>query len=122
MTKKSRPTQKARAKAAAKNNPGPTKKVLGYGDDQLDPKTLTATPDNVEIENPDLRKRMLERRVVELANENQQLQMAVLEGQVKIGQNNLLMDAIISQAEKEGLELEFEFAAPPAIHDGPPTG
>lgn len=74
---------------------------------------MVPTPENIQINNPDLRKKMLSNHIAEIANHNTQLQDQIMAMQVRIASNNLVIEAIQNMAKAEGVQMSFNFEAPP---------
>jgi putative heme iron utilization protein len=98
----------------------PPKVVNFPKDERPNLSSLVPTPENVKAEDPVIRKRLMERQVTELVNQSSQLQQTIMEAQFKIASNNILIDSIVSQADKEKIELEFQIGPPPeAVEERP---
>jgi len=78
---------------------------------------LIPTPENVKIEDPKLRQKVIERSIADKVNESSQLQQTILEAQMRIAANNLNIEALVSKAKDEGYELEFGVAPEIADND-----
>jgi hypothetical protein len=75
---------------------------------------MVPTPDNIRVDNPELRKKMLSNHIAEIANHNTQLQDQIMAMQMRIASNNLVIEAIQNMAKSEGVQMSFNFEAPPA--------
>lgn len=80
---------------------------------------MVPTPGNIQINNPDLRKKMLANHLAEIANHNTQLQDQIMAMQVRIASNNLVIEAIQNMAKTEGVQMSFNFEGPPAADEAP---
>lgn len=75
--------------------------------------SMVGTPENVMIQNPKLRRKLLANHATELVQQNTQLQDQILAMQLRIGGNNLVIQSIQHLAAEEGLDWSFNFAPPP---------
>jgi hypothetical protein len=74
---------------------------------------MVPTPENVRVENPDLRRKMMSNHLAEIANHNTQLQDQIMAMQFRIASNNLVIEAIQAKATAEGVQMVFNFEGGP---------